>query len=85
MTFGYPAVVALSLDREAYAVQRGSFSEKAITTFLHSITTGRQPTIKLSAIPEVVTVELWDGKDGTPLEEEPPLSEIMGDDFEGEL
>lgn len=85
MTFGYPALVALSLDRQAYAVQRGSFSEKAITGFLHSITSGRQPTIKLSKIPEIVTVEGWDGKDGTPLEEEPPLSEIMGDDFEGEL
>ena len=85
MTFGYPALVALSLDREAYAVQRGSFSEKAISSFLHSITTGRQPTIKLSKIPEVVTVEAWDGKDGAPLEEGPPLSEILGDDFEAEL
>jgi len=85
MTFGYPAMVALSLDRQAYAVQRGSFTEKAITHFLHSITTGHQPTIKLSKIPEVVSVEPWDGKDGVPLEEDPPLSEIMGDDFEGEL
>jgi protein disulfide-isomerase A6 len=80
MTFGYPALVALSLDRQAYALQHGSFSEKAISSFLHSITTGRQPTIKLSNIPEIVTVEPWDGQDGAPLEDEIPLSEIMGDD-----
>lgn len=81
LTFGYPALVALSLERQAYAVQHGSFNEKAITSFLYSISTGRQPTIKLSQIPEVVTVEPWDGQDGAPLEEEPPLSEIMGDEF----
>lgn len=81
MTFGYPALVALSLDRQAYAVLHGSFNEKAITSFLYSIATGRQQTIKLSKIPEVMTVEPWDGQDGTPLEAEPPLSEIMGDEF----
>lgn len=96
LTFGYPAIVAVSLERQAYSVSRGSFSEKSITGFLNGVTTGRQKTVKLS--PEqsaklvVQTVEPWDGKDGAPIEEEEmSLDEIMGwgddddDDKKGEL
>ena len=62
---------------------RGSFNEKTTTTFLHAgVTSGRQPTIKLSKILEVVTVEPWDGEDATPIEDEMSLSEIMGWDDE---
>lgn len=78
LTFGFPAVVALSYDRQAYAVLHGSFAEKSMTTFLHSITTGRQATIPLKEIPTVVTTEEWDGEDGQPVEEELSLEEIMG-------
>jgi protein disulfide-isomerase A6 len=81
LTFGAPALVAYSQDRQAYAVMHGSFSEKAITSFLHGITTGRQPTVKLTQLPTVQTVEPWDGQDGAPVEDEIPLSEIMGDEF----
>lgn len=82
LTFGFPALVALSLEKQAYAVLRGSFTEKAISSYLTGITTGRQPTIKLEKLPTPVTVEPWDGKDGVPLEDEIPLSEIMGWDDE---
>ena len=79
LTFGFPAVVALSVDRQAYAVLRGSFREKSITSFLHSLTTGRQATIKMSrGIPAIATIDPWDGKDGEPFEEELSLAEIMG-------
>jgi protein disulfide-isomerase A6 len=81
LTFGAPALVAYSMDRQAFAILRGSFGEKSITSFLHSITTGRQRTVQLQKpAPKIVTTEPWDGKDGTPLEDEIPLSEIMGDD-----
>jgi len=81
LTFGAPALVAYSMDRQAYAVLRGSFTEKSITAFLHGITTGRQRTLPLQgARPTVVTNEPWDGSEAPPLEEEIPLSEIMGDD-----
>jgi hypothetical protein len=84
LTFGFPAVVALSLDKGAYSIMRGSFSEKKVTAFLHGVTTGRQPTAKLNNFPTVVTTEPWDGKDSAPIEDEIPLSEIMGwDDDEG--
>lgn len=87
LSFGFPALVAFSLDRRAYAVLHGSFTEKAMTTFLHGITTGRQPTVPLrnGDVPKIVTVTPWDGQDGAPIEEEMSLDEIMGwDDDDGE-
>ena len=80
LTFGAPALVAYSMDRQAYAVLRGSFSLKAVTGFLHSISTGRQRTISLSELPKVVQTEPWNGADAPPVEEEMSLSDIMGDD-----
>lgn len=78
LTFGFPAVVALSLERNAYSVLRGAFSEKSIGKFLRGITAGRQPTTKLEKeLPKVVMVEPWNGLDGIPIEEE-PLDDIMG-------
>lgn len=86
LTFGFPAIVALSLDRNAYVVMRGSFQERGIATFLLGVTTGRQTTSQLPngiELPTMITtVEPWDGSDGAPLEEEIPLSEIMGWDDE---
>jgi len=81
LTFGFPALVALSVDRKAYAVLHGSFTEKSMASFLHGITTGRQKTVPLDAIPNVATVEPWDGLDGEVVEEEFDLSEIMGEEF----
>ena len=78
--------MALSLDRQAYAVMHGSFSEKTVTAFLHGVTSGRQSTIKLSkSISDlIVETEPWDGLDGKPLEEEMSLADIMGWDDDDE-
>ena len=89
LTFGYPAVVALSLDRQAYAVMHGSYNEKSVTAFLHGVTNGRQATIKLSKAIDngfnIVETQPWDGLDGKPIEEEMSLTDIMGwDDDEDE-
>lgn len=84
LTFGFPAVVALSLDRQAFAVLHGSFQEKSISAFLHGITTGRQPTVKMDKIPAIATVEPWDGQDGVLPEEEMDLADIMGDDWDSD-
>lgn len=89
LTFGFPAVAAYSVDKGVYIVHRGSFTESNIRRFLTGITTGKQGTSKISKVPKISTVEPWDGKDGTPLEEEFSLDEIMGwdddDDKEPEL
>ena len=78
LSFGFPALVAFSMDREAYAVLKGSFSQKGIASFLNGVMTGRQPTTKLSQLPSIATVTPWDGQDAAPIEDEIPLSEIMG-------
>lgn len=81
LTFGFPAVVAFSMDRKAYAVMRGSFTEKSMMTFLHSLTTGRQTTVPLQTLPKVADVEGWDGSDAAPVEEEFSLEDIMGENL----
>ena len=66
----HPAMVALSLDRQALAVMHGAFRETNIQTFLHGITTGRQSVVPLAdANLPVATTTPWDGKDGQPIEE----------------
>lgn len=88
LTFGYPALVAYSLDRHAFAVLHGSFSEKSITSFLHGVTSGRVSVEKMKKqkIPSVETTKPWDGLDAAPPEEEFSLDDIMGssDDDEEE-
>ena len=80
LSFGFPALVAYSMDRHAFAVLRGSFSEKAMTSFLHGVTSGRTPVVKLKKekVPKILDVDPWDGNDAPALEEEFDLSEIMG-------
>jgi len=80
LTFGFPALIAFSMDRKAFAVLHGAFAEKQISGFLHSITTGRQATIKMDDIPKIESVDAWDGKDGAPIEEEFDLSDLFDDD-----
>jgi protein disulfide-isomerase A6 len=82
LTFGFPAVVAYTVDRQAYAVMRGSFSEKSLTSFLHSITAGRIATQPLPSTPRVESVRKWDGKAWEGIaEDEFSLEDIMGDEL----
>jgi protein disulfide-isomerase A6 len=64
LTFGFPALVALSLDRQALAVLHGAFRDTNIQTFLFGITTGRQAVLPLTAALNVATTTPWDGLDG---------------------
>ncbi|GFH44560.1 hypothetical protein CTEN210_01034 [Chaetoceros tenuissimus] len=72
MSFGYPAVAAISFNKGVYAIHRSSFSEANIRKFLLGITSGKVPTYKLKdgAVPEIVSVEEWDGQDGEVFEED---------------
>jgi len=88
MSFGFPAVIALNVDKSIYCIHRFSFNEKALSTFLYSITSGRATSYKLrdaqlSNI--IVDAEAWDGKDGEVFEEEDDLADIMGDDWNTDL
>ena len=86
LTFGFPAVAAFSMDKEAFVVMRTSFSEKNVASFLRGVTSGRQRIAQVLTMPKVVTVEPWNGLEAAPVEDEMPLCEIMGTcDEEGEL
>lgn len=89
MTFGFPAVVALNLDKSIYCIHRFSFNEKSLSTFLYSITSGRAASYKLEDTAQLsnilVDVSEWDGMDGEIEEEEFDLSDIMGDDWDTDL
>jgi protein disulfide-isomerase A6 len=80
LTFGAPALVAYSMDKQVYAVMRSAFATKSITGFLHGISTGRQRTVPLQsgASLAIVDTQPWDGLDGAPIEDELSLEDIMG-------
>jgi protein disulfide-isomerase A6 len=82
LEYGFPALSTFALDRTAYATMRGSFSDKGISKYLHSVESGIigvQPILKMF---DVATIEPWDGldaQDDIPMEDEIPLSELMDD------
>jgi len=90
LTFGFPAIVSLSLKRKAYSVMTTAFDESKISHYLQQITAGRGRGIKSHRIEDtaelvknVKTVTKWDGEDAPapePIEEEFSLEDIMGDD-----
>lgn len=83
LTFGYPSVVAINLDRKRYVVQRGAFSSDSIGAFLQGVLQGREATAGFEEFPELQTVEPWNGEDAKVevIEDEDDddiLSEILG-------
>ncbi|VDL91875.1 unnamed protein product [Schistocephalus solidus] len=63
--FGYPALAAINARKLKCAVMRGSFSDSGIHEFLRDLSQGRSsvPLIPISGLPQLKTVESWDGKD----------------------
>lgn len=80
LDFGFPALVTFTLDHTAFSVFKGSFSDKGISAFLHSVATGATSSQVLPYMFPVSKTEPWDGKDA-PLQvyEDIPLSDIMDD------
>lgn len=85
LTFGFPAVAVYSESKSVCAVHRSSFTESNIRMFLTGITTGKSNFFKLNRVPEIVTVDAWDGNDAEVIEEEFSLEDIMGDDWNAEF
>eukprot|EP01138_Halocafeteria_seosinensis_P005308 gb/GECG01005427.1/.p1 GENE.gb/GECG01005427.1/~~gb/GECG01005427.1/.p1 ORF type:complete len:449 (+),score=64.58 gb/GECG01005427.1/:1-1347(+) len=56
-----PAVVAVNLNKKAYAIHTGAFDEPSLNKFVSSLATGRAATFPLKEAPEIDTVEAWDG------------------------
>eukprot|EP00752_Nemacystus_decipiens_P009328 g8336.t1 len=80
LTFGYPAVIAVSVEKKAFAVHVGSFSVEGMADFLGGLTTGATRTKPLAELPKIAAVEPWDEKDAPAMEEEFSLEDLFGDD-----
>ncbi|CEG44200.1 RxLR-like protein [Plasmopara halstedii] len=78
LTFGYPSLVAINLDRKRYVVQRGAFTAEAIGEFLQGVIQGRESTVGFDELPEIKTVKHWDGEDVK-------LDEIEDDDEDDDI
>jgi protein disulfide-isomerase A6 len=63
LTFGYPSVLAISLEKNRYVVMRAAFDATSIASFLQDIFSGRQVTLPFDALPKIVKTAGWDGQD----------------------
>ena len=84
--FGYPTLAAVNVRKMKFSILKGSFDKTGIDEFLRRLAVGRGSTepIRGAALPELKTVEAWDGKDGQlPEEEDIDLSDFdMDEDSE---
>lgn len=86
--FGYPALAAVNVRKKKYVILRGSFDKTGIDELLRAVSVGRGTSlpIKGASVPEITTVEAWDGKDGElPAEEDIDLSDVSLDDDDEEM
>ncbi|OII72527.1 protein disulfide-isomerase domain-containing protein [Cryptosporidium andersoni] len=70
LAFGYPATIAINVEKQRFSTHRGSFTVESLNSFLTSLTTGRAPVDPLPKLPPIVTVEPWDPKEQTPIQDE---------------
>ena len=81
--FGYPAMVAVNSRKGKYVLLRGSFGETGINEFLRELSVGRGNPLQLAndKMPNIESVEAWDGKDAKMIvEEDIDLSDVDLDD-----
>ncbi|OQR87228.1 disulfide-isomerase [Achlya hypogyna] len=77
LTFGYPTVLAINLEKQRYAVMHGAFDSTSIASYLDGIFTGRQATFPYEALPKVLKTPGWDGEDAK--------LEALGDDDDDDI
>lgn len=73
--FGFPAVVAVSPQKQQFGVMKGSFSEDGLKNFLDGLLIGKTNLQPLPPQFEFKKVDAWDGKDAPPIEE-PDLEDL---------
>ena len=71
LSFGFPAVVALSGGKKRFSVMRAAFSADGISQFVSRLLIGKERTeaLRSKEWPKLRKSEPWDGEDGTPPEE----------------
>ncbi|KAK4473610.1 hypothetical protein MN116_002963 [Schistosoma mekongi] len=69
---GYPAMVAVHERKKKGTTFRGAYSSNSVHDFLRILSVGGAtlPLFDVNSLPEVKTVEPWDGKDAQPIKED---------------
>ncbi|KAH7648420.1 disulfide isomerase-related protein [Cryptosporidium bovis] len=62
LAFGYPATVAINMEKQKFSTHRGSFTVESLNSFLIELTTGRAPVDPLPKLPDIKKVEEWKSK-----------------------
>ena len=71
ITFGTPALVAISFPKKKFVVMRSSYSKDNLALFVSRLISGKHVLENLPAsLPQLATVDEWDGKDSKPEIEE---------------
>jgi protein disulfide-isomerase A6 len=66
LSFGYPAVMAISPTKMKYTIMKASYSEKEFVDFTSGILSGKSALIDFKDYGKISTVTEWDGKDAAP-------------------
>lgn len=65
LQFGFPAVIAVNLKKERYAVHRGILDKTSLSEFIRSMMIGKVPLQPIPKnMPKFQKTKPWDGKDG---------------------
>ncbi|KAF8822699.1 putative protein disulfide isomerase-related protein (provisional) [Cardiosporidium cionae] len=65
LAFGYPAVVAINVEKGMYIIHRGDFRVESLNLFLSGLMTGKVPVQPLpSSLVNFNTVSPWKGEEG---------------------
>ena len=58
------ALTAINSRKDVYSTLRGAFGMDGISEFIRDLVGGRGAVSMKQQLPEIITTEPWDGKDG---------------------
>ena len=66
LSFGYPAVIAVSPSKSRFAVMKASFTDEGLIEFTKGVLAGKQSLNDFKEYGKISKVAKWDGKDAKP-------------------
>jgi len=66
LSFGYPAVIAVSPSKSRFAIMRAAFTDEGLLDFTKGVLAGKQSLNSFQEYGKISKVAKWDGKDAKP-------------------
>ncbi|SJK86644.1 protein disulfide-isomerase A6 [Babesia microti strain RI] len=63
LSFGYPAIVALRMDKELYVIYKGPYTEDSVRKFISGLTVKISGAQAIPNLKPLITVDPWDESD----------------------